>query len=348
MKSGFIVTSVLIPVFNILVFTITALMDVNIIFAVIPCIIGSILFAAAGYKLTIEPFVDQYYLLEDSYKSLKKNEEARSEFVYSVSQAFEPPVTEILKCTKELDRLGFDKAENLERMQAAAEAEARKKRNPYFDPNKKTMFDDDEEKNLKVDPNKYRGELIRQNTKNLTNSAEKLSNLAKDVVLFSNVQTKKHIAQGGRFDVDSAIDEVLDELGKYAGDKDIEIDIDIEDGLYIEGIKERFVSMMKKIVDNAIIYSKKGGTIEIEANTVSGFVFVNVKDNGIGIPADEVSKVTQSFYRVQRLSDPNPNGAGLGLAIVKQIAELMDADIKIKSALNVGTTVSVIFKRGIE
>ena len=75
MKSGFIVTSVLIPVFNILVFTITALMDVNIIFAVIPCIIGSILFAAAGYKLTIEPFVDQYYLLEDSYKSLKKNEE---------------------------------------------------------------------------------------------------------------------------------------------------------------------------------------------------------------------------------------------------------------------------------
>ena len=347
MKSGFVVTSVLIPVFNILVFTITALMDVNMIFAVIPCIVGSILFAVSGYKLTVEPFVDKYYTLEESYKRLKKNEEVRSEFVYSVSQAFEPPVTEILKCTKELDRLGIAKAENIERMQAEAEAEARRKKNPYYDPKRKTMIDD-EEKDLKIDPNKYRGELIRQKTKNLTNSAEKLNNLAKDVLLFSDVQTKSHVAQGGRFDVDSAIDEVLDELGKYAGDKDIEIDIDIEDGLYIEGIKERFVSMMKKIVDNAIIYSKKGGTIVIEANTVSGFVFVNVRDNGIGIPADEVSKVTQSFYRVQRLSDPNPNGAGLGLAIVKQIAELMDADIKIKSALNVGTTVSVIFKRGIE
>lgn len=348
MKSGFVITSFLIPVFNILVFTITALMDVNIMFAIIPCIMGSLLFAVAGYKLTIEPFVDQYNLLEDAYKSLKKNDEARSEFVYSISQAFEPPVSEILKCTKELDRLGIAKAENIERMQAEAEAEARKRKNSYFDPKKKTMFDDDEEKNLKIDPNKYRGELIRQNTKNLTNSAEKLSNLAKDVVLFSNVQTKKHIAQGGRFDVDSAIDEVMEEYSKYAGDKDIEIDIDVEDGLYIEGIKERFVSMLKKVVDNAIVYSKKGGLISIEANSVSGFVFVNVKDNGIGIPADDLPKVTQSFYRVQRLSDPNPNGAGLGLSIVKQIAELMDADVKIKSALNVGTTVSIIFKRGIE
>lgn len=348
MKSGFIITSILIPAFNILVFGVSAFFDVNLVFAIIPCVIGSVLFAAVGYKLTIEPFIDQYEELEEAFKNVKRNDEARSEFVYSISQAFEPPVNDIIKTTRELDRLGIAKAENFERMQAEADAAARKKKNDYFDPNKKTLFDPEDEKNLKIDPNKYKGELIRQKTKNLTSSAEKLGNLAKDIVLFSDVQTKTHVAQGGRFDVEKAIDEVLEELGEHAGDKDIEIDIDIEDGLYIEGIQERFVAMMKKIVDNAIVYSRKKSKIVIDANSVSGYVVVNVKDEGMGIPPSEIPKIFQNFYRVQRLTDPNPNGAGMGLAIVKQIADLMDAEIKVKSALNVGTTFTLVFRRGID
>lgn len=348
MKASFIITSVLIPAFNILVFCISAFMDVNPIFAVIPCIIGSVLFGVAGYKLTIEPFVEQYQTLEEAFNNVKRNDQARSEFVYSISQAFEPPVNEIIKTTRELDRLGIAKAENFERMQAEADAAAKKKNYNYFDPNKKTLFDPTDEKNQKIDPNKYKGELIRQKTKDLTNSAEKLGNLAKDIVLFSDVQTKSHVAQGGRFDVDKAVDKVMEVMGKYAGEKDIEIDIDIEDGLYIEGIQERFVAMLQKIVDNAIVYSRKGSRIIIEASSVSGYVVVNVKDEGMGIPPSEIPNVFQNFYRVQRLTDPNPNGAGMGLAIVKQIAELMDAEVKIKSALNVGTTVTLVFKRGID
>ncbi len=348
MKSGFIITSILIPAFNILIFGVSVLFDVNLIFAIIPCVLGSVFFAVAGYKLVIEPFVDQYESLEEAFKNAKRNDEARSEFVYSISQAFESPVDEIIKTTRELDRLGIAKAENYEKIQAEAEAAARRKNNDYFDPRKKNLFDPDDEKNLKIDPNKYKGELIRQKTKSLTNSAEKLGNLAKDIVLFSDVQTKTHVAQGGRFDVEKAIDEVLEDLSSHAGDKDIEIDIDIEDGLYIEGIQERFVAMMKKIVDNAIIYSRKNSRIVIEANSVSGYVVVNVKDEGMGIPPNEIPKIFQNFYRVQRLTDPNPNGAGMGLAIVKQIADLMDAEIKVKSALNVGTTFTLIFKRGID
>ena len=70
---------------------------------------------------------------------------------------------------------------------------------------------------------------------------------------------------------------------------------------------------------------------------------ISVKDSGIGIPADQLDRIFERFYRVDKSHSKEIGGTGLGLSIVKHGAKLHNAEIKIESALNVGTEINLIF-----
>lgn len=346
MKSGIVLTMIIIPAFNIFCVGLAGVAGWNPIIAIIPCAIGSFLFAYVGVKSSVEPFMDEYEHMKKELEQARKNDAARSEFVYSISEAYKMPVDSIKTSVKDLKNLGIDKmASNMKPI----EPEKPKRRIEYdddpFELRPKKV--DEGDKSLRIDPSKYSGEIIKRRLEELNNAAEKVSKLTEDIIVFSDVQTKKHVAQGGNVNVEHAMDQVVQSLQMLASQRDVTMEIEIEDGVTIEGVEERFVSMMRKLVENAIIYSKSGGTVHISADNVNGYVFVNVRDEGIGIPADQQSKIFERFYRVERVNDPNPYGAGLGLAIVKHLAEIMDAEIKVKSSPNQGSTFSVIFKRGL-
>lgn len=103
-----------------------------------------------------------------------------------------------------------------------------------------------------------------------------------------------------------------------------------------------FEALFKNVIENAFKYNKPSGSVDINIEETDKNITATIKDSGIGIANEDLPRVTDRFYRVNR-NDNNVNGYGLGLAIVKHVAELSGIDFSIDSTLGEGTTVTLVF-----
>ena len=109
----------------------------------------------------------------------------------------------------------------------------------------------------------------------------------------------------------------------------------------IHGDRERIEQVIMNIVSNAIKYTADGGQIDITAGTRGDRVFVNVTDNGIGIPEKDLPRLFERFYRVDKARSRESGGTGLGLSIAKEILNQHQGDIQIESVYGQGTSVTI-------
>lgn len=123
-------------------------------------------------------------------------------------------------------------------------------------------------------------------------------------------------------------------------EKNIDLETEcIPENLSWEMDQDMMVSFLVNLVDNAYKASENGGKIFIHADEQG----ITVKDQGRGIPEEELNRVTEAFYMVDKSRSRSSGGAGLGLALCKEIAGLHGAQLIIKSKEGAGT--SVIFQR---
>jgi signal transduction histidine kinase len=107
-------------------------------------------------------------------------------------------------------------------------------------------------------------------------------------------------------------------------------------------MKQVFINLLS----NAVKFSRPGGTVAVSADIdAKGRCWIAVRDRGIGIPAEDIDKVTRPFMRGTGSMTTQYGGTGLGLAIAKAIVELHDGQLMIDSELAVGTTVTVRLPR---
>ena len=111
----------------------------------------------------------------------------------------------------------------------------------------------------------------------------------------------------------------------------------------IHAVDQILGEMIYNLCDNAIKYNREGGSVRVLVHLENGRPAVSVKDNGIGIPQQDLERVFERFYRVNKSHSKEIGGTGLGLSIVKHGAEYHNAEIKIESELNVGTTITIVF-----
>lgn len=114
-----------------------------------------------------------------------------------------------------------------------------------------------------------------------------------------------------------------------------------EDDFDIRMNKDDFERLFKNLIENAIIYNKPNGciTINIDRNKRS----VSIKDEGIGIKEEDISRIFERFYRVDKARSRRESGTGLGLAIVKHICEYYDYKITVQSTINIGSIFTIKF-----
>lgn len=168
---------------------------------------------------------------------------------------------------------------------------------------------------------------------------ERLSVLVEDLLDFSRLQS------GGRMKVETKridlVPEVTHTVGIFeqrAKNAGITMTCEIPDGsVIIMGDKNRLRQVLSNIIDNAIKYSKNDGEIHIAVTRLDAAVDIVVRDDGIGIPAEELPKITERFYKASN----SVTGSGIGLAVVKEIVVLHDGTIRFDSELGRGTTVTV-------
>lgn len=108
----------------------------------------------------------------------------------------------------------------------------------------------------------------------------------------------------------------------------------------IKADRDKVVNVFSNLIDNAIKYNKKGGKITVSYDQRSTFHRVSIRDEGLGIPKDEIEKVTSGFYRAKNVRSTDISGSGIGLFLVKKIVKNHGGTLEIESDHN-GTTISV-------
>ena len=121
-------------------------------------------------------------------------------------------------------------------------------------------------------------------------------------------------------------------------EKDIELEIDLENIQY-RGNPSLMYQVWINLIDNAIKFSPKGGTVEVKLYEEQGNIIFSIKDNGVGISKEDQKKIFDKFYKSDK--SRNTDGNGLGLSIVKRIIEIHKGQILLESSINMGTSIMV-------
>ncbi|MDR4317308.1 two-component sensor histidine kinase PhoR [Niallia circulans] len=115
--------------------------------------------------------------------------------------------------------------------------------------------------------------------------------------------------------------------------------------IQIEGDRSRLTQVFLNLITNAVIYTPNDGEITVYVVEKKRKIEVKIQDTGIGIEQEEIPRIFERFYRVDKARSRNSGGTGLGLAIVKHLVELHRGTIQVESKMGEGTTFTVIFHK---
>ncbi|HWQ77346.1 MAG TPA: ATP-binding protein [Anaerovoracaceae bacterium] len=174
--------------------------------------------------------------------------------------------------------------------------------------------------------------------------AARLKRLIEDILIISDIENKREFNTDSDINVRESIEEILASLTPIIEAKKIRTITHYAYEIYIGGNPDRFKQLMVNLIENAVKYSHDGGTVAINAERKEGKVYISVSDTGIGISAENLPRIFERFYRVDKSRSQKVGGTGLGLAIVKHIAALFEAEVKVESELGKGSTFTVMFK----
>ena len=175
----------------------------------------------------------------------------------------------------------------------------------------------------------------------ILHNVNRLDNLARDLSAITKIETGEMEMSNTSFSLQDLFDEALDSLEVKADRKDIDLATDVPDDLpEVYGDQDRLRRVVVNLADNAIKYNEAGGTVRLEAVSHDDVVEVRVVDDGIGIPEEHLSRLTERFYRVDKSRSRNQGGTGLGLAIVKHILSAHDRALQVTSTPSEGSTFS--------
>ena len=183
---------------------------------------------------------------------------------------------------------------------------------------------------------------LDEDTKNrfltiIENEATRLTRLIDDILLLSTIEnkTKKKVEKVDLFEVFEEVHEVINYIAKK---KNIKVKYDFENkDIDLWEYSGYIRQILLNIISNAIKYTGENGKVSIKQYIKSEKVFIEVKDNGIGIPEEDIERIFERFYRVDKARSRSVGGTGLGLAITKHMVKALNGNIKVESELGVGS-----------
>lgn len=168
--------------------------------------------------------------------------------------------------------------------------------------------------------------------------SNRLQRLIDDVLILSFIENNSDYYKTHNVDIIEPINQSIELVEDYAKSKNIIIERDInQKRLMVNANSDLLKQLVLNLIDNAINYSNDGGTIRITLTEDEHEVKLTVKDDGIGIPQEDISRIFERFYRVDKARSKKAGGTGLGLAIVKHIVLKLKASIKVRSELDKGS-----------
>ncbi|MEW5783595.1 MAG: ATP-binding protein [Bacillota bacterium] len=175
---------------------------------------------------------------------------------------------------------------------------------------------------------------------------ERMVSLVKDLLALSQLDYSQVEWHKTEVVLKELTEEVIDQLSHKLGAVLPEIDITITPELTVQVDRDKLMQVFSNILNNAVKYTPSGGKIEIGAAIITEeMVQVEIIDNGVGIPPEDLPRVFERFYRVEKTRSRDYGGTGLGLPIARKVVEAHGGKIWIESNLGQGTTVRFTLPR---
>ncbi len=181
--------------------------------------------------------------------------------------------------------------------------------------------------------------IIRQN-------AERLARLTSDLLTLSRIEMRQTNFQLASYYVKGLLTNSIDALQPLADRKSVALRMaPVPEGIEVFCDSEAVHQILSNLIDNAIKYTPEGGSVTLTARHkpspapgVPAMVEIAVRDSGVGIPQEDIPRLFERFYRVDKARSRELGGTGLGLAIVKHLALAMGGEVRVESILNQGST----------
>ncbi|HEY7209584.1 MAG TPA: ATP-binding protein [Bryobacteraceae bacterium] len=176
--------------------------------------------------------------------------------------------------------------------------------------------------------------------------AIRLNNIASDLLVISELDSNAPPAVSTeRLSLSGIIQAAVQTVEGAASLREIQIDTSGCADCAVVGYRFRLEQALTNLLDNAVKFNKPGGQIVIECSPVSDeIVSLSIADTGIGIPSNELQRIFERFYRVDKARSRSTGGTGLGLPIVKEVIEGMGGTISVESQLGRGAKFTILLK----
>jgi two-component system phosphate regulon sensor histidine kinase PhoR len=175
----------------------------------------------------------------------------------------------------------------------------------------------------------------------INNEAGRLDAMVNDILQLSKLEQRQVSGVKDKIIVNDTVHDVLRILSQKISLKDIHVTIKSKKDVEIEINPDHLKQIIINLVSNAVAYTPEKGKVTIEVGTSGNELKLTISDTGIGIPDDQLNRIFERFYRVDKGRSRNVGGTGLGLSIVKWLVENNEGRIEVESEIDQGTSFTV-------
>jgi two-component system sensor histidine kinase SenX3 len=181
-------------------------------------------------------------------------------------------------------------------------------------------------------------EVVARLVQRMGTEAERLSQIIDDLLDLSRIEVNEAPARA-LVPVERILTEAADGLQPLADSLEVVLKVGSSPANWaVPGDRRDLVSAVANLIDNAIKFSEPGGGVEVTASLVPDGVSIEVADRGIGIPARDLERIFERFYRVDRARSRSTGGTGLGLSIVRHVAANHGGSVRVRSIEGEGSS----------
>jgi len=181
----------------------------------------------------------------------------------------------------------------------------------------------------------------RQSLETISQEAHRIAHLVDQLLTLARADAGKEKLSLKAVNLNELISELSSDIEILCRDKGLEFRLNQVEDLVVNGDDVKLRQLFLNLLDNAIRYTPSCGSISVSVYREGRMVVVSISDTGVGISEEDLPRIFDRFYRVDKVRSPSEGGSGLGLAICKQIAEAHGGKIEVQSEVGRGSTFSV-------
>ena len=175
----------------------------------------------------------------------------------------------------------------------------------------------------------------------ISSEAERLASLVNDLLDLSKIESGRIELELEPCDISLIVRKALSGQAKQAAEAGVRVSAEIPEALpRILADEKMITQVLCNLLDNAVKYNERGGNVTVSAHDKGDLIEIGVSDTGSGIPAEDIPRIFERFYRVDKARSRELGGTGLGLSIVKHIVQAHGGDVTVSSVLGKGSTFS--------